>query len=61
MGEMTCAISSVMSTEKQMSLLDIKQTAMLKFSHVTYLKDRIPFEYIETYYIGSRFVYEFGV
>ncbi|MDP4109702.1 MAG: GntR family transcriptional regulator [Bacillota bacterium] len=55
----SCEMSAVLPTEMHKKLLKIKDTALLKNSHVTYLEDGKPFEYIDTYYIGSRYSYKF--
>lgn len=50
-------ITAVMPTDEQRKILGIGNTALLKHEHITYLENGEPFEFIETYYIGSRYSY----
>lgn len=50
-------ITAVLPTAKQRKLLKITNEPLLKVTHPTYLKDGRPFEYSETFYVGSRFIY----
>ena len=50
-------IAAVLPTPRQRKLLKITNEPLLKITHPTHLKDGRPFEYSETYYVGSRFVY----
>lgn len=54
-----CEISAEIATKEQMQILNIEKTAMLKYAHISYLENDVPYEYIETYYIGSRYIYKF--
>ena len=51
-------ISAVMPTRSQKKLLKISEEPLLKISHPTMLKNGRIFEYSETYYVSSRFVYK---
>lgn len=51
-------ISAVMPTRTQKKLLQISDEPLLKMSHPTMLKNGRVFEYSETYYVSSRFVYK---
>ena len=50
-------IAAVMPTPRQRKLLKITNEPLLKVTHPSCLKNGRPFEYSETYYVGSRFVY----
>lgn len=52
-GEMTAC----MPTPEQAELLAIENEALLYNTHVSYLDTGQPFEYIHTYYVGSRYSY----
>ena len=56
-GEMT----AVVPTEDQQKLLDIKNDALLLNTHITYLEDDQVMEYIQTYYIGSKYLYSYTI
>ena len=49
-------LTAVMPTSEQMELLHIEDEPLLKNSAVMYY-DNIPYEYVETYYVGSKFSY----
>ena len=51
-------ISAVMPTRSQKKILKISEEPLLKISHPTMLKNGRVFEYSETYYVSSRFVYK---
>lgn len=51
-------ISAVMPTRSQKKLLKISDEPLLKISHPSTIKNGKVFEYSETYYVGSRFVYK---
>lgn len=51
-------ISAVMPTRTQKKLLKISDEPLLKISHPSMLKNGRVFEYSETYYVSSRFVYK---
>ena len=57
-GGLWRTISAVMPTRTQKKLLQISDEPLLKISHPTPLKDGRIFEYSETYYVSSRFVYK---
>jgi GntR family transcriptional regulator len=48
-----------MPTEEQQKILDIKNEALLLNTHISYLDDKRPVEYIQTYYVGSRYAYSY--
>lgn len=50
-------VAAVMPTNSQKSALKISDEPLLKISHDSKFEDDTVFEYSETYYIGSRFVY----
>jgi GntR family transcriptional regulator len=50
-GEM----SATMPTEEQQKILRIKNEALLLNTHITYLDDDRAMEYIQTYYIGTKY------
>lgn len=50
-------ITAVMPTDEQRKILGIGNIALLKHEHITFLQNGEPFEFIETYYIGSRYSY----
>jgi DNA-binding GntR family transcriptional regulator len=52
-------IVAVLPTEKQKEILNIKNEALLLNSHITRLKDGRIMEYIQTYYIGSKYTYSY--
>ena len=54
-SHITKIVTAVMPDRKQRSQLKIGAEPLLKVAHPTYLKDGRPFEYTETYYVGSRF------
>jgi len=54
-------VAAVMPTKSQKSALKISDEPLLKISHDSKFVDDTIFEYTETYYIGSRFVYTWAV
>ncbi len=54
-SHITKIVTAVMPDRQQRSQLKIGAEPLLKVAHPTYLKDGRPFEYTETYYVGSRF------
>jgi DNA-binding GntR family transcriptional regulator len=54
-GEMRAALP----TEEQKKILNIKNEALLVNTHISYLDDKRPVEYIKTYYVGSRYAYSY--
>ena len=54
-SHITKIVTAVMPDRQQRSQLKIGPEPLLKVAHPTYLKDGRPFEYTETYYVGSRF------
>jgi DNA-binding GntR family transcriptional regulator len=54
-GEMT----ATMPSEEQQKLLHIQNEALLLNTHTTYLEDGRAMEYIQTYYIGSKYAYSY--
>lgn len=53
-------IAAVMPTRFQKKFLKISDEPLLKISHITHLKTGEIFEFTETYYVGSRFVYTYN-
>ena len=51
-------IAAVFPTKSQKKLLQISNEPLLKICHPSYTTDGKIFEYTETYYVGSRFVYK---
>lgn len=51
------SISAVMPAPKQRRLLKISNEPLLKITHSSSLNDGRFYEYTETYYVGSRFIY----
>ena len=49
--------SAVMPTKEQKKLLKISDEPLLKICHPSYTTSGEVFEYSETYYVGSRFIY----
>lgn len=55
-------ISACLPTEKQKELLNIDDKAVLLCNtHLTYTKDMIPYEYIQTYYLGNHYEYSIAI
>lgn len=50
-------LSATLPTAEQKKWLKIENEALFKNAHLTYLMDDQPFEYIQTYYIGSKYSY----
>lgn len=53
---------AVLATDEQKQILGIRDAALLKISHLSYvIKDHkeVPFEYINTCYVGNRYTYHF--
>ncbi len=48
---------AVLPTQEQAELLGIRDCALLRTSHSSYLADGRPFEYTITYYVNSRIIY----
>lgn len=53
-------MSAHLPTAEQKRLLGVDNVALLRNSHVTYIGDEIPFEYIQTYYLCDRYEYMFS-
>ncbi|MBE6011020.1 GntR family transcriptional regulator [Anaeropeptidivorans aminofermentans] len=47
--------------DTQKELLGINNIALLRNAHVSYTSEKLAFEYVETYYISSKFAYTFNV
>ena len=56
-GEMT----AVIPTEDQQKILHIKNEALLLNTHTTYLEDGRAMEFIQTYYISSKYSYSYTI
>lgn len=55
-------LSACLPTEKQKELLNIDDKAVLLCNaHTTYTKDLLPYEYIQTYYLGNHYEYSISV
>ncbi|QQO07710.1 GntR family transcriptional regulator [Breznakiella homolactica] len=52
-------VTSKLPTEEQQKILRIKNEALLVNTHATYLDDGRIMEYIQTYYIGSRYGFSY--
>lgn len=50
-------MSATLPTQEQKELLNISDVALFKNTHITYTDDRVPYEYIETYYLGNKYEY----
>lgn len=55
---MDLSIEAIKATHEQEELLDIKNEALLKVSHLSYLADGRLIEFNQTYYIGNMYVYK---
>lgn len=53
-------MSAHLPTAEQKRLLGVDSVALLRNSHITYIGDEIPFEYIQTYYLCDRYEYMFS-
>lgn len=49
--------SATLPTAEQKKLLKIEHEALFRNTHITYLTDGRPFEFIHTYYIGTKYSY----
>jgi GntR family transcriptional regulator len=56
---MEAEFSATLPTAEQKRLLKIDNEALFKNTHLTFLTDGKPFEYIHTYYIGTKYSYTF--
>lgn len=54
---MEAEFSATLPTPEQKKLLKIDNEALFRNTHLTYLTDGRPFEYIHTYYIGTKYSY----
>lgn len=55
-------LSACSPTEAQMKLLEIEHhTALFRNHHITFNQYDIPYEYVDTYYIGSKYTYNIEV
>ncbi len=52
-------MSAHLPTEEQKKYLQTENVALLRNAHITYEQNFLPYEYIETYYIGDKFEYVF--
>jgi len=50
-------LSAALPSEDQLEKLNINDCALLKNAHTYYDKNRVPYNYNETYYISSRYQY----
>ncbi len=53
-------MSAHLPTERQKELLGVDEAALLRNAHVTYNADDVPYEYVETYYLCTRYEYTFS-
>ena len=53
-------MSAHLPTERQKELLGVDEAALLRNAHVTFTADGIPYEYVETYYLCTRYEYTFS-
>lgn len=58
-GAIGKTIAAIMPTRTQKKYLKIADEPLLKITHSTQLKNKKIFEYTETYYVGSRFIYTY--
>lgn len=56
---MEAELSATLPTSEQKKLLKIDNEALFMNTHLTFLTDGRPFEYIHTYYIGTKYSYTF--
>lgn len=50
-------MSATLPTQEQKELLNVSNIALFKNTHITYTDERLPYEYIETYYLGNKYEY----
>lgn len=53
-------MSAHLPTAEQKRLLGVDNVALLRNTHVTYIENEIPYEYIQTYYLCDRYEYMFS-
>lgn len=53
-------MSATLPTTEQKELLNVDEVALLRNAHVTYTDNNVPYEYIETYYLSSKYEYTFS-
>jgi GntR family transcriptional regulator len=52
-------MTATLPTPEQAKLLGVDNVALFKNCHISYMDNRVPYEYIETLYISDRFEYTF--
>ena len=50
-------MSAHLSTAEQKRLLGVDNVALLRNTHVSYIENEVPYEYIQTYYLCDRYEY----
>lgn len=52
-------MTACLPNAEQKRLLNVDNVALLRNCHVTYTDDKVPYEYIQTYYLCDRYEYTF--
>ena len=53
-------MSAHLPTAEQKRLLGVDNVALLRNTHVTYIENEVPYEFIQTYYLCDRYEYTFS-
>lgn len=53
-------LSAHIADDMQKQLLGVGDIALLKNAHISYTADKVAYEYIETYYVSSKFTYAYN-